>query len=420
MMNYVTLNRFVVFCGAMLAAASSVHSQTTASGALVRDFWQASSADDFNRSEAALVNAASDPMALYGLVKQGPSYAADVPTGIIESERYDSQGVRFPYALLIPDSYDASQAYPVEFMLHGGVGRPKQEPGESLWRSGYDNLKKEDRIVVVPGAWRDAYWWQSTQADNLPAILRLLKQSYNVDENRVTMTGVSDGGTGAYFFAFKQPTPWAAFLPYIGHPGVLRNANSGGGYRLFFENLKNKPMYIVNGEVDRLYPASAVKPFIEILEQTSVNYTWVVIEGGGHNTQWLPDVTPNIEAFKTANPRDPLPDHLQWVTDRVDRYNRNHWLVINQRSKQGAPAVMEVIRDGNQFDAMADGAGEFTLLLSPAEVDFSKPIKVIVNDEVLFDERVEMAPSTLFKWARGDLDRSMLFLAEVTIEVPGQ
>ncbi len=396
-----------------------VYGQATVTGAeAVTDFWRASTAAEFELIEGALKNIASDPLALYDLVKAGPTYSSDVQTGVIESDRFDSQGVRFPYALIIPDSYDPAKRYAVEVMLHGGVGRPKLEPGESLWRSGYDSLRKEDRIVVVPGAWRDAYWWQSSQADNLPALLRLLKQRYNIDENRVTLTGVSDGGTGAYFFAFKQPTQWAAFLPYIGHPGVLRNANSGGGYRLFFENLQNKPMYIVNGEVDRLYPAESVKPFIDILEQTGVNYTWVVIEGGGHNTQWLPDITPDIEAFKAANPRDPLPDHLQWVTDRVDRYNRNHWLVINNRSKQGSPAVMEVIRDGNQFNVMADGAGEFTLLLNPEEINFAEPIRVIVNDATLFNEKVEMNASTLFKWARGDLDRSMLFLAELTIEVP--
>ena len=37
---------------------------------------------------------------------------------------------------------------------------------------------------------------------------------------------------------FRQTAnQWATFLPYIGHPGVLRNAQSGGGYRLYFENL---------------------------------------------------------------------------------------------------------------------------------------------------------------------------------------
>ena len=98
--------------------------------------------------------------------------------------------------------------------------------------------------MVVPASWNDAFWWHQNQAESIPAILKALKRFYNVDDNRVTLTGVSDGGTGVYFFVFKQPTHWAAFLPYIGHPGVLRNAQGGGGYRLYFENLLNRPLYL--------------------------------------------------------------------------------------------------------------------------------------------------------------------------------
>jgi hypothetical protein len=31
--------------------------------------------------------------------------------------------------------------------------------------------------------------------------------AYNVDENRVYLTGISDGATGVYFYAMKLPTP---------------------------------------------------------------------------------------------------------------------------------------------------------------------------------------------------------------------
>ena len=40
------------------------------------------------------------------------------------------------------------------------------------------------------------------------------------------LTGTSDGGTGAFFMAFKDTTPWASFLPLIGDMTVL--ALSGG------------------------------------------------------------------------------------------------------------------------------------------------------------------------------------------------
>lgn len=382
---------------------------------LVTDFWRAS--DDTAQSIAsqALADAAPDPKTLFQWLDAGPAYASSVPVGVVEGERFSEDGTRFPYVFLIPSSYNAGKAYPVEFMLHGGVGRPEWEPGETLWRRGYDNLMREDRIVVVPAAWRDAFWWQDSQADNVPMLLKLLKQNYHVDENRVSLSGVSDGGTGTYFFAFKQPTPWASFLPYIGHPGVLRNANSGGGYRLYFENLQNKPLYIVNGEVDRLYPADSVQPFINVLGEAGIRHTFRVIEEGGHNLDWLPEETPVIEAFKLANPRDPFPDQINWVADRTDRYNRNHWLLVNKRSKRGAPAILDVSRAGNNFVMETDGVAEATLLLNPNEVDLEANITVTANGEVVFDGMVEPSINTLLKWAAHDLDRSMLIAAELPL-----
>ncbi|HCL73055.1 MAG TPA: hypothetical protein DIC58_09480, partial [Gammaproteobacteria bacterium] len=272
-------------------------------------------------------------------------------------------------------------------------------------------------IIVIPFAWAEAYWWQDSQSENIPAILNELKATYNVDENRVTMTGISDGGTGAYFFAFKQPTQWAAFLPYIGHPGVLRSQQSGGGYRLYFENLMNKPLYIVNGENDRLYPAASLDSFIQILQDVGVSYTWTVIEEGEHNTSWLPDYQAVIEEFKADNPRDPLPANIQWVADRTDRYNRNHWIEINEMTEADRPSLLQVTRTGNQFEVDARGVDRFTLLLSPDAVDFDLPLRVVVNGESKFDGMVEQSEETLLDYATQDLDRTMLFTAKLNVSL---
>ncbi len=382
--------------------------------ALIDQFWSATT-DSERREIAQQLSSAADVDSLYQLMKQGPEYSADVPIGQQESIRRGDDGMDFPYVYLIPEQYDPTRKYPVEFMLHGGVSRPEWEPGGGWWRRGFDSLKQEDRIVVVPASWVEAFWWHENQAENLPAILNVLKGTYNIDENRVSMTGISDGGTGAYFFAFKQPTPWAAFLPYIGHPGVLRNPQSGGGYRLYFENLMAKPLYIVNGENDRLYPSSSVQPFIDVLVDAGVDHVWKVIPEGGHNTNWLPDETPLIEQFKRDNPRDPLPDSVKWVADRTDKFQRNMWIRIDELSQ--TPGLLEVSRSGNEFEVIARGIGEFSLLLNPEEVDFSRAIRVNVNGEIKFDELVAQDSDTLLNWAARDLDRSMMFTAELNFTV---
>ena len=387
------------------------------SAQLVNTFWTASSEAAIESSKSELIAAASTISELYRWLKTGPAYAQSAALGQQESMRIGADGTRYPFVYLIPETYDATRSYPVEFMLHGGVSRPQWGPGGEWWRRGYDSLKQEDRIVVVPAAWNAAFWWYENQADNLPLILRELKQTYNIDDNRVTLTGVSDGGTGAYFFAFKQSTEWAAFLPYIGHPGVLRNPQSGPGYKLYFENLMSRPLYIVNGENDPLYPVSSIVPFINILQEANIEHVFRAIEGGGHNTNWLPEEQPMIEQFKLDNPRDPFPAELRWVTDRSDRYNRNLWMRIEELAVEGQPGLMSITQEGNSFTVTAESVDAFTLLLNPEQIDFSEEVRVVVNGRPLFIGHVAEDMNTLLDWAVRDRDRTMLYTAALSLRV---
>lgn len=387
------------------------------SAQLVNTFWTANSEAAIESSKSELIAAASTISELYRWLKTGPAYAQSAALGQQESMRIGADGTRYPFVYLIPETYDATRSYPVEFMLHGGVSRPEWGPGGEWWRRGYDSLKQEDRIVVVPAAWNAAFWWYENQADNLPSILRELKQTYNIDDNRVTLTGVSDGGTGAYFFAFKQSTEWAAFLPYIGHPGVLRNPQSGPGYKLYFENLMSRPLYIVNGENDPLYPVSSIEPFINILQEANIEHVFRAIEGGGHNTSWLPEERPMIEQFKLDNPRDPFPTELRWVTDRSDRYNRNLWMRIEELTVEGQPGLMSITQEGNSFTVTAESVDAFTLLLNPEQIDFSEEVRVVVNGRPLFIGHVAEDMNTLLDWAVRDRDRTMLYTAALSLRV---
>ena len=96
---------------------------------------------------------------------------------------------------------------------------------------------------------------------NLRAILDRLKRTYNVDENRIVLSGVSDGGTASFYVAMRDPTPFASF------PALERIADGvgpGATYShfgdLFPNNLLNKPFFVVNGERDVLYPSAAIEP----------------------------------------------------------------------------------------------------------------------------------------------------------------
>lgn len=405
-----------------LSAITLPHCQSAAapeddSQGLLTNFWQAENDAELSVATTELLNASTDVDVLYRWFKKGPEYSSNVPTGVRNLSRVAPDGTRFPYALRIPENYDSRKAYPIEFNLHGGVNRPKIALHESPWSERYESLSPPESIIVVPVGWSDAYWWLDNQADSLPAILSSVKQRYNVDDNRAILTGVSDGGTGAYFFALLQPTQWAAFVPFIGNPGVIGNPRARVSHPLAFSNLLGKPLYIVNSENDRLYPARAIRPYVKLMEEANADFQFTMIANGGHNLDWMPEHRDAIDDFKESVMRDPLPESLQWTTTRTDRYNRNHWLIVNQLRTEGEPGRLEIERNGNEFDATSFYVEKFTLLLNPEEVDFSKPIIVRVNNEIVFEGSVEQSTQTLLDWASKDHDRTMLFTAELAISI---
>ena len=363
-------------------------------------------------------------------MRRGPEHSEDVSTGRLELTRTNENGQLHRYVLIVPENYDPSRRYPVAFYLHGGVSRPDPGPGGGWWRN-YDHVVGHDRIAVLPLSWNESYWWQASQVENLRGILADVKRTYNVDENRVVAFGTSDGGTGVYFLSFRDVTPWASFLPFIGYPGVLLNTSTGADGDMHVANLTNKPLFIVSGETDRLYPARLMGGFLQTFELIGVDFTFTA-KPGGHNTSWWPEEEDNIERFIDAHPRDPHPEHVFWATERTDRYNRAHWVVIDQlgpiagdEARSGLATLTangeggggEAERDGNTVTLDAYHVRRLTLLISPDVFDLERPIRLIANGEVVFDEMVSPSVETLRKWAAGDDDRTMLYAAEVTIEL---
>jgi predicted esterase len=366
----------------------------------------------------------------YQQLRRGAAYSAGVPTGRLELTRSNRDGLVHRYLVLVPEGYDPARRYPVAFYLHGGVSRADPGPGGGWWRN-TEQVAGDDHIAVLPLSWRESLWWHASQVENLHGILSDLKATYNVDENRVYAVGVSDGGTGVYFLGFKDTTPWAAFLPFIGYPGVLLNPRTGADGEMHLANLSSKPFFIVNGETDRLYPARLMRQYLEDFDKAGVEYVFTA-KASGHDTRWWPDEADNIERFMASNPRDPLPKRIVWATERADRYNRAHWVVIDEvgpisgdegrgalaaLTSNGRSGLVEVVQHGNTVMVNAFHVRRFTLLISPDGFDLEEPIRVVTNGDLSFQGRVEPNVETLTKWAERDEDRTMLFADEITIEL---
>ncbi len=380
-------------------------------------------------------------------LKLGRIYAAQ-EVGVFLLTNRTQDGLEHFYAVNIPPAYDPQRRYQVRFQLHGGIyGRTDNQPRGTGEIGG---LAGAEQIYVLPYAWRQAPWWSDDQILNLDTILDTLKRKYNVDENRVVLSGVSDGATGAYYIAMRDTTPFASFLPLNGFIMVLANEEIDDG-RIFPNNLLDKPMFVVNGGRDRLYPARRIEPFTRHLMKGGVEIAYHPQPQGEHNTRWWPDVKDTFEKFVADHPRDPHPNRLTWQDADLAHngvHNRAHWLVIDELGTAAGEAKelpdvnrvepseaamiqtedwmfnssktagrVDLVRTGNSVQAVTRGVTAFTLLLSPDVFDFNQPIKVVANSREVFNSRVDRSVHTLLKWAARDNDRTMLYAAELKINL---
>ena len=518
------MSRNVIILFALIASVSAVASPPKPTvDAAFEDFWAAPSRDEAVQRADAIVRSGVSFDEAYRRLQRGRAYGPQ-PTGVVRLTTTSASGVEHHYALNVPDAYDSTRRYQVRFQLHGGIGgRATSAP---VGTGTVGALAGAEQIYVIPYAWVDSPWWSDDQALNLVAIVDAIKRRYNVDENRVAVSGVSDGGTGAYYIAMRETTPFASFLPLNGYLLVLAARDIDDGL-IFANNLRNKPIFAVNGGRDPLYPTRIVDPTIEQMKRGGVKIDYHPQPNAAHNTSWWPDVKDSFEAFVHDHPRVPLPDSLTWEVGNSVEHHRAHWLVIERLGAQkddakalpdvndmpvppspdfgvrsngtrinrvtpgsnadriglkagdvlvrlndqsvpssldvgealedtppgskiellvardnlpvelsgvyqpaivqgppkhlfargGTSGRVDLTRDGNTVTAVTRGVAAFTLLVSPDQFDFAKPVKVVANGRTVFNGRVQKTLATLLKYAAADNDRTMLFGAEIHIKL---
>ena len=404
---------------------------------LFNGFWNSADTEEAEASIADILQSDISFNEAYQILQAGKQYK-QVETGVVLRSYVAVDGIEYFYHLNVPDNYDPSRQYPVRFELHGGLGgRTSNGPGGRESRdNGRTRLEGAEQIYIMPYASINQPWWSLSQVENIRKILDLVKREYNVDENRVVLGGISDGGTGAWYVAMHENTRFASFYSFIGYTMVLANPSiSDGSSQL--HNLLGKPWYAINGGRDRLYPTSRVTPFITYLQTKGIDIEYHPLRNGEHNTRWWPEWREDFENFVTTHPRQANPASISWKAAQGSNM-RSHWLLIEELDfAQESPIPLfevgvdpadgstvltmedagrvDLVREGNNIQAISDSVGSFRLLLSPEVIDFSQAVTVTVNNEVKFQGLLEPSLETLLSWAAKDNDRRMLFAAEILI-----
>jgi len=328
----------------------------------------------------------------------------------------------FRFGLHVPNSYRPDKSYGLVVCLHGAgfTGDSYLERWKPRLGDGY--------ILACP-TFPMGNWWTRIAEELVLATIRTVEARYHIDPDRVFLTGMSNGGIGAYLIGAHHATRFAAVVPMAaGLDEVLMP---------FLENFRQTPLYLIHGLQDQVMPVELSRSIARSLARLGYPHVYrehdrVHPMAGGH---FFPrEELPNLIAWLGQRHRDPYPKKLTvvrdashltpfgWVridaTDRIAAFSDD---LVDRRDEAIANRVYakleaEVVA-GNRIEVRTQRVRRYTLYLNERLVDFSPPVTVVTNGSLSYEGPVAVSARTLLRQARLRQDPGALFPGEITIDV---
>lgn len=186
--------------------------------------------------------------------------------------------INLKYLLHLPKKYDEekNKKWPLILFLHGAG-----EIGEDIERLRVQALpnfieNKEDFpfIVVSPQCPTGSSW--HSEFDALDELLENILETYQVDTNKMYLTGVSMGGFATWDYAVLRPDLFAAAIPICG----------GSSYIDHLYLIKEVPAWAFHGEKDDIVPIEETKIAVDALRGFGGEVQFTAYPNVGHGA-WI-------------------------------------------------------------------------------------------------------------------------------------
>ena len=263
-------------------------------------------------------------------------------------------------------------------------------------------------------------------------VLRDLRRRFQVDSDRVFLTGQGEGGNMAYNVGLSHPDLFAGVMPISGQPQFFAVS--------YWRNAQYLPFYVVNGDhagdlskhnreqffdkwIPRGFPALHAEYKGRGLEgfegELPFLFAWMEHKVRSHAPTEL-----GLNGNGTTLGQEfqnPAPDRQPLLLDQHRRDCRQLHRDVQNWGKRAVPAALDahIFGESNQVNINVRNFKQLTVWLTPegTGLDLTKPLTIRVNGTALWNKRLEPpSMATLLEdfYLRGD--RQWLFLAKVDLD----
>jgi len=352
------------------------------------------------------------------------------PTGIYKRKTgvtsVEASGV--PYYVKLPPEYHHGRAYPVVIALTDAQTDPKNmlaRIGLEADRNGY--------IMIAP-EWGNQFgntqsWqWRGEDHEYVTAVLRDAIKHFCIDNDRVFLMGVGDGGNMAMDIGASHPDLFAGVLAMGPTPKWV------GMFDYYWHNAQKLPFYVVTGEMTGV----SILNLRQIYEKwMRFGFSGLMVVYKGRGIEWYSAETPIMFDWMSRKKRVNGTATLQldvgarfgWWTMRTTD-NRFYWIGADKiadvnlidRSKTGKAYPAEINGDiggNNVINLTSRGVTRMSVWLSQEMIDWTKPVAVNINRASARGWKtriIEPDIDILLKDYRERGDRRMLYLQRLEFD----
>ncbi|MAG58431.1 MAG: hypothetical protein CMJ83_19255 [Planctomycetes bacterium] len=321
----------------------------------------------------------------------------------LEAEAPEAKRKKVPLVIRLPRGYSGKKPVPVLFRFHGSgdtaaaFDRTNESSVFSQFLTVTPEIPSDDRMG----------WNQPGTFDMIDRIYRRLVREFNVDTDRVYLSGYSAGGGAACFVAEMWPHRFAGFfsmgrLHHAYHPNPKACMNV----------LRHVPGFFAVGLDDQKDRVDGYREAEAYYKEEGLPGEFRFTKRVGHSYQQNLD-KPALKylAKKSRNAYPRSFDAIFYSYQNRDKEtllrSRQYWLEAKRPAPNGT--VCRVTVEGNTIKIDAKELRTGAVLLNDHIVDLDQPVTVLLNGRKVHDGPVERSLEFLFGWFSENRDRRELF-----------
>ncbi len=191
-----------------------------------------------------------------------------IPTGLIHEGVENNYYARGALSLYIPESYDGKTPWPLVVALHGGYGHGR----DFIWT--WLREARSRKFMLLSPTSLDITWSLLNPKLDGTALYKMLdtvRSHWQVDSNRILLTGISDGGTFTLVCGMQKDSPFTAFAPVACTLSPMDISHA-----------KDKRILWIHGALDWMFPVHTAQGACELLKMAGADIMLRVVNNLSH------------------------------------------------------------------------------------------------------------------------------------------